>query len=89
MYETGKKFSVEISEGGCMYYQFSDDDFARIEDRAEEFVEKSIAFSASIYDTEDLVEIIRWDEYREEIVYILSYYGKLKGYRIAVPSVEE
>jgi hypothetical protein len=82
MYEKGKKYSVEISESGCLYFQFSDDDFAMAEERAEEFVEKALNFSASIYDAGDLVETIMWDENREEIVYILSYYGRLRGFRI-------
>ena len=87
MYEKGKKYSVEILVSGCMYYQFSDDDFKLAEDRAEEFVEKATTFSAAIYDEGDLVERIRWDEGSGEIIYILSYYGKLRGYAVAAPSM--
>jgi hypothetical protein len=65
--------------------QFSEDDFESAESRAEEFDEKGIAFAAHIYDEEDLIETIQWDLDRDEIVYVLSYYGKLKGYRLVAP----
>ena len=85
MREKNKKYSVEISEGRCLYYQFSEIVFRHAELRAEEFVTKGITFSASIYEGEDLIETIKWDEERREIVYILSYFGRLCGYKFSSP----
>jgi hypothetical protein len=85
MYDKNKKYSVEISEDHSIYYQFSETKFRHAELRAEEFVRKGITFSASIFEGDDLIETIRWDEERCEIVYILSYYGRLCGYRLLPP----
>jgi hypothetical protein len=82
MSDEKKAFSIEIVEGGSIYYKFFEDDFKNAEERADEFVQKGIDYSASIYDTDDLVELIRWDEDLDQIVYILTSYGKFKGYDI-------
>jgi hypothetical protein len=82
MSDEKKAFFIEIVEGGSIYYKFFEDDFKNAEERADEFVQKGIDYSASIYDTDDLVELIRWDEDLDQIVYILTSYGKFKGYDI-------
>jgi len=82
MSDEKKAFSIEIEEGNSAYYKFFEDDFKNAEERAEEFVQKGIYFSALIYDRDDLVELIRWDENLGQIVYILNSYGKFKGYEI-------
>ena len=82
----GKKaYSIEIKEGDSTYYQCHEDDFKNAEKRAAEFVHKGIYFSSLIYDSEDLIELIRWDENLDQIVYILTSYGKFKGYEIVEP----
>ena len=80
-----KAFSIEIFEGGSIYYKFFEDDFKNAEERADEFVQKGTDYSASIYDTDDLVELIRWDEDLDQIVYILTSYGKFRGYDVVKP----
>lgn len=85
MHDEKKAFSVEIEEKNLTYYRFFEDDFKQSEKRAEEFVAKGIQFSAFIYDREDLVELIRWDENSGQIIYILTSYGKFKGYEIIEP----
>ena len=83
----GKKaFSIEIEKGDSEYYRFFEDDFKNAEERADEFVQKGTAYSALIYDTEDLVELIKWDENLDQIVYILTSYGRFKGYEIVEPT---
>lgn len=85
MSDEKKAFSVDIEEGDSTYHKFYDDDFKNAEERTEAFVQKGISFSALIYDSEDLVELIKWDENLDQIVYILTSYGKYKGYEIVEP----
>lgn len=82
MEDQEKRFSVEISEKGNTYYSFEEEDFKTAEKRAEEFVRKGSEFSATIYDEEDVVEIINWDSSMDQIVYILTSYGKYRGFEI-------
>lgn len=85
MSDEKKAFAIEIEEGDSTYQQFSDDDFKSAQARAEEYVEKKPNFSALIYDREDLVELIKWDENLDQIVYILTSYGRFTGYEIVEP----
>jgi hypothetical protein len=85
MSDEKKAFSIDIEEGDSTYHKFYDDDFKSAQERAEEFVEKGTNFSALIYDKEDLVELIKWDENLDQIVYILTSYGSYKGYEIVEP----
>lgn len=82
MSDEKKAFSIEIEEGYSAYYKFFEDDFKNAEARADGFVQKGIDFSAWIYDRDDLVELIRWDKSLDQIIYILTSYGKYKGYDI-------
>ena len=78
-------FSIEIKEKNSTYYKFFDDDFKNAEKRAVAFVRKEIFLSALIYDKEDLVALIRWDENLEQTVCALTLYGKCKGYDSVEP----
>jgi len=85
MSEGKKAFSIEIEEKDSTNYKYFEDDFKKAEELADKIVQRGIYFSALIYEREDLVELIKWDENLDQIVYILTSYGKFKGYEIVEP----
>ena len=80
-----RSFNNEIEEKDSINYKYFEDDFKKAEELADKSVQKGIYFSALIYDREDLVELIKWDENLDQIVYILTSYRKSKGYEIVEP----
>lgn len=82
MKDQENRFLVEIFEEEITYYTFEDKDFKNAEKHAEEFVRKGNKYSGTIYYEGDIIEIISWDNNRDQIVFVLTSYGKYRGFEI-------
>ena len=77
-----KRFLVEIFEEEITYYTFEDNDFKNAEKLAEEFVRKGTMYSGTIYYEDNIIEMINWDNNTDQVVFVLTSYGKYKGFEI-------